>query len=117
MQIRGAIQRDQLEEWANRKLRKFNKDKYEVLHLGRKHPWLGTDCLESSSVGKESWWTARWTQASHRPQQQRTPTVFWAVLTGVNRLEIVIIHFMDHIWNTLSSFECPPLQSNKCNSK
>lgn len=111
MQIRGAIQRDQLEEWANRKLRKFNKDKYEVLHLGRKQPWLGTDWragLWIRSPGGQ--------QAGHeqQPQQQRTPTVFWAVLTGVNRLEIVIIHFMDHIWNTLSSFEClpPPSQIN-----
>ena len=36
-----AVQRDldRLEEWANRNLRKFSKDRCEALHMGRKSPW------------------------------------------------------------------------------
>ena len=35
-----AFQRDldRLEEWANRNLGKFNKDRCEALHMGRKSP-------------------------------------------------------------------------------
>lgn len=38
---RAAIQRDpfRLEEWANRHIMKFSKDKCQVLHLVRKSPW------------------------------------------------------------------------------
>jgi len=63
VQIRCAIQRDvnQLEKRANRNQRKLNEGKCEVLHLGRKHPWLGTDCLESSCVDMGSWCTPSWT--------------------------------------------------------
>lgn len=45
LQHKVAIQRDLggLEKWANRNLRKFSRDKCEVLHLGKKQYRLGTD--------------------------------------------------------------------------
>ncbi|KAK4829689.1 hypothetical protein QYF61_006064 [Mycteria americana] len=60
-----AIQRDlkTLEKWDDRNLMKFNKEKYEVLHLGRNNPMhqymLGATQLESSFAEKDwgSWWT------------------------------------------------------------
>ncbi|GAB0182576.1 mitochondrial enolase superfamily member 1 [Grus japonensis] len=53
---RATLQEDlgRLEEWANKNLMKFNKDKCKVLHLGKHDPGvqhrLGSTWLESSSV-------------------------------------------------------------------
>ncbi|GAB0209268.1 mitochondrial enolase superfamily member 1 [Grus japonensis] len=48
---------DRLEEWANKNLMKFNKDKCKVLHLGKHNPRvqhrLGSTWLESSSVERD----------------------------------------------------------------
>ncbi|GAB0177111.1 mitochondrial enolase superfamily member 1 [Grus japonensis] len=48
---------DRLEEWANKNLMKFNKDKCKVLHLGKHNPGvqhsLGSAWLESSSVERD----------------------------------------------------------------
>ncbi|GAB0196208.1 mitochondrial enolase superfamily member 1 [Grus japonensis] len=48
---------DRLEEWANKNLMKFNKDKCKVLHLGKHNPGvqhrLGSTQLESSSVERD----------------------------------------------------------------
>lgn len=38
--IQGAL--DRLEEWAEKDLMKFNKDKCKILHLGRKSPCRST---------------------------------------------------------------------------
>lgn len=37
---RASLQKDldKLEEWANKNLKKFNKDKVNVLHLGKHNP-------------------------------------------------------------------------------
>ncbi|KAJ7401080.1 hypothetical protein BTVI_99135 [Pitangus sulphuratus] len=46
-----------LQSWAERKLKRFNKGKCRILHLGRdnlKHQYrLGTDLLENSSAEKD----------------------------------------------------------------
>ncbi|GAB0182370.1 mitochondrial enolase superfamily member 1 [Grus japonensis] len=48
---------DRLEEWANKNLMKFNKDKCKVLHVGKHNPAvqhrLGSTWLESSSVERD----------------------------------------------------------------
>jgi len=48
---------DRLENWAQRNLKKFNKGKCRVLHLGRNNPIhqysLGADQLESSSAERD----------------------------------------------------------------
>ncbi|GAB0181495.1 mitochondrial enolase superfamily member 1 [Grus japonensis] len=48
---------DRLEEWASKKIMKFNKDKYKVLHLGKHNPGvqhrLGSTQLGSSSVERD----------------------------------------------------------------
>ncbi|GAB0205950.1 mitochondrial enolase superfamily member 1 [Grus japonensis] len=48
---------DRLEEWSDRNLMKFNKDKCKVLHLGKHNPGvqhrLGSTWLESSSVERD----------------------------------------------------------------
>jgi len=55
----AAIQRelDRLESWAERKLMKFNRGKFRVLHLGRNNPMhqyrLGADLLQSSSAERD----------------------------------------------------------------
>ncbi|XP_074934654.1 uncharacterized protein LOC142050170 [Phalacrocorax aristotelis] len=59
LEARAALQEDldRLEEWASKNLMKFNKDKYEVLHLGKYNPGvqhrLGPTWLESSSVERD----------------------------------------------------------------
>ncbi|GAB0175877.1 mitochondrial enolase superfamily member 1 [Grus japonensis] len=56
---RATLQEDlhRLEEWANRNLMKFNKDKSKVLHLGKHNPSvqhrLGSTQLGSSSVERD----------------------------------------------------------------
>ncbi|GAB0185824.1 hypothetical protein GRJ2_001047700 [Grus japonensis] len=57
---RATLQEDldrQTEEWANKNLMKFNKDKCKVLHLGKHNPGvkhrLGSTWLESSSVERD----------------------------------------------------------------
>jgi len=48
---------DRLEEWANKKLMKFNKDKCKVFHLEKHNPGvhhsLGSTWLGSSSVERD----------------------------------------------------------------
>ncbi|GAB0176341.1 mitochondrial enolase superfamily member 1 [Grus japonensis] len=48
---------DRLEEWANKKFMKFNKDKCKVLHLGKHNPGVqhrpGSTQLGSSSVERD----------------------------------------------------------------
>ncbi|GAB0189213.1 mitochondrial enolase superfamily member 1 [Grus japonensis] len=48
---------DRLEEWVNKNLTKFNKDKCKVLHLGKHNPGvqhrLGSTWLGSSSVERD----------------------------------------------------------------
>lgn len=46
--LKHKVQRDLggMEKWANRNLRKLNRDKCKVLHLGKKQYRLGTDCGE-----------------------------------------------------------------------
>lgn len=49
---RAAIQRDfgKLKKWANRNVMKFNKEKYEVLHLGKNDPLH--QCMMGAIVSK-----------------------------------------------------------------
>ncbi|PKU41465.1 rna-directed dna polymerase from mobile element jockey-like [Limosa lapponica baueri] len=48
---------DRLEEWANKNLMNFNKDKYNILHLGKHNPGvqhrLGFTWLKSSSAERD----------------------------------------------------------------
>lgn len=64
--------------------------------------------LERSSVGRASWWKLRWTWASQRPWQQRTPTMFWAALTGVSGLWQWLCTLLSTSW-TVSGVLCPVL--------
>lgn len=50
----AAIQRDlgKWEKWANRNVMKFNKEKYEMLHLGRNNPLH--QCVMGAIVSKGS---------------------------------------------------------------
>lgn len=52
MEGRVSLQKDldRLEEWANKNLMKFNKDKVNVLHLGKHNP-CEQDRLGSSQLG------------------------------------------------------------------
>ncbi|GAB0181775.1 mitochondrial enolase superfamily member 1 [Grus japonensis] len=49
---------DRLDKWADRNLRKFNKEKYKVLHLGRNNlmhqKMLGGSWLESRKLAEKA---------------------------------------------------------------
>lgn len=121
---KAAIQREaeRLEEWADRSLTKFNEDKSQVVHVGRKSPWRWCR-WEPARPGaalkrpRGSWWAVTWAWAKGESWQLRSQKSLGLCQQDHSReirskrLSPSAQHFLNHVCKATSNFELP-IQEN-----
>ncbi|PKU29714.1 rna-directed dna polymerase from mobile element jockey-like [Limosa lapponica baueri] len=107
---------DWLEEWANKNLIKFNKDKCKVLHLGKHNPGvqhrLGSTWPGGSSVERDLGVLLdnKLSMSKQCALRQRKPTGCWVASTRASPAEMKkslsqsAQHLSSYTWNSVFSF-------------
>ncbi|GAB0179918.1 mitochondrial enolase superfamily member 1 [Grus japonensis] len=108
---------DRLEEWANKNLMKFNKDKCKVLHLGKHNPgvqhrlgfiWLGSNSVERDLgilVDNKLNMSEQCAAVAKKANRMLAASTRTSPAEIKKSLSHSTQHLLGHTWNTVFSFD------------